>query len=149
MIELDALDKKLIQLLENNANQSNAKIAKTLKVSPMTIRRRINRLLKGKVFRIHAIPDPAYLGVGISAAFTLKVDKKRINDLISILRVQREIVFMARSVGRFDIYFWAWFDSTEQLSSFIETTVDPLEGILDMQVSVFTSIKKYWRVPIG
>lgn len=148
MIELDALDRKLIQILEKNADQSSTKIAKLLNVSSLTVRRRIKRLLKAKVFRIQAITDPAYMGVAITAGFNLQVDNNKVSQVISNLIKRPEIIFMARTTGKWDLVFWAWFDSSEHLSSFVDTVLDHLEAVSRTELTIFTSIQKYMRAPM-
>jgi DNA-binding Lrp family transcriptional regulator len=148
MIELDTLDRRLIQILQNDANQNSIKTAKYLKVSPMTVRRRIRRLVKAKVFRIHAMTDHANFGVGINAVITMKIDLKNIDSVMLVLQERYDIVFMGHTTGKWDVFCWVWFESSDHLSAFIENCIDPLEGILDTQFSIFTSIQKSLRIPI-
>ncbi len=58
MATIDSIDEQLIQLLGEDALQSNEALARRLKISNSTVRRRIKRLIQCEVLRIAGLIDP-------------------------------------------------------------------------------------------
>ena len=145
MRKFDDVDKRIIRILEKNAHQSSDKIARSLNVSSSTVRRRINRLIKEKVLRIQAVADPRYMGYAVAASIGLKVDNSRLKYISDYLIKKPNVLFLSLTTGRWDLSFMAWFQSIEDLSDFINTVLNPLEGIVDKEVTILTAVKKYVR----
>ncbi|MFC1986919.1 Lrp/AsnC family transcriptional regulator, partial [Chloroflexota bacterium] len=59
---LDSLDRRLIDLLQQDAHQPSKVLAKQLSVSSSTVRRRVKRLIQQGIIRIIAIPKPEKIG---------------------------------------------------------------------------------------
>lgn len=74
---MDALDLKILKLLQEDASITNAKLAERVSLSPSSCLRRVNHLKKsGKIVSIVAMCDPAALGRGLAliVLVTLKHD---------------------------------------------------------------------------
>ncbi|MFO7700069.1 MAG: Lrp/AsnC family transcriptional regulator, partial [Acidimicrobiia bacterium] len=66
--ELDATDRRIIELLQKDGRQSNKALAAAVGIAPSTCSERFQRLRDAGVFRgFHADVDPAALGVGLQA----------------------------------------------------------------------------------
>lgn len=57
-VELDALDRQLIHVLQENARLTNRQIAVRVGSTEPTVRRRIDRLLDQEVIKIAAVASP-------------------------------------------------------------------------------------------
>ncbi len=66
-MKMDLLDEHLIKLLAQDARVSSEVLANKLKVTPATVRRRLNELIKNKVVRILAAVDPNKVGLSLAA----------------------------------------------------------------------------------
>lgn len=76
MFELDAIDRKLLQELQNNAALSNERLAERVGLSPSAVHRRVRRLeIAGVIERRIAIVDPTK--VGRAALFVVGVEVER------------------------------------------------------------------------
>lgn len=74
---MDALDRKILNLLQEDASITNTRLAERVYLSPSSCLRRVNRLKdSGKIVSIVARCDPAALGRGLSVIVlvTLKYD---------------------------------------------------------------------------
>ena len=63
-MEMNELDKKIINLLQVDGRASNAKIAREVGVSEGTVRRRLRRLIKDNVIHVIAVPNLEQMGYG-------------------------------------------------------------------------------------
>ncbi len=76
-ITLDALDLKLLDLLQDDASLSNQALADRAHVSPATCLRRVRRLVDtGVIEKQMAIVSPEKVGVGLSALVEITLDRQ-------------------------------------------------------------------------
>jgi Lrp/AsnC family leucine-responsive transcriptional regulator len=77
MIELDATDLRLLDLLQTDASLSNQDLAARAHTSPATALRRVRRLVDaGVIERRVALLSPAALGEGLSALVEITLDRQ-------------------------------------------------------------------------
>ncbi len=75
--DLDAIDRRLLELLQADASRSNLELAELAHVSPATCLRRVKRLVEaGVVARRVALLDIDRLGAGITALVELSLDRQ-------------------------------------------------------------------------
>ncbi|MET0519801.1 MAG: Lrp/AsnC family transcriptional regulator [Burkholderiaceae bacterium] len=74
---LDAIDLRLLDLLQDDASLSNQALAEKAHVSPATCLRRVKRLVEGGVIeRRVAILAPEKIGAGLSAIVEITLDRQ-------------------------------------------------------------------------
>ena len=79
---MDELDRKLVKALQSDGRASNSQLARIIRVSEGTIRRRLKRLINDGVIRFSVIPDPEALGFETEALIGVQVDPDKF-DLVS------------------------------------------------------------------
>ena len=73
---MDRIDRKLLDLLQEDASRTNAQLAETIGLSPSSCLRRIQRLkAAGTIDRVVAILDPAKAGKGLKAIVTVELER--------------------------------------------------------------------------
>lgn len=95
-IKLDATDRKILEILQNDSNITNAQLAKEIGLSPAPTLERVNKLeAAGVIKSYHAVIDPASvnLGVGTFVMATLKGhNKENIEKFVSAINVIDEVI---------------------------------------------------------
>jgi DNA-binding Lrp family transcriptional regulator len=77
MIDLDATDLRLLDLLQTDASLSNQDLAEQAHTSPATALRRVRRLMDaGVIERRVALLSPAALGDGLAAIVEITLDRQ-------------------------------------------------------------------------
>ena len=77
VIDLDATDLRLLDLLQTDASLSNQDLAAKAHTSPATALRRVRRLVEaGVIERRVALLSPAALGEGLSAIIEITLDRQ-------------------------------------------------------------------------
>lgn len=77
MIELDATDRRLLDLLQTDASLSNLDLAARAHTSPATALRRVRRLEEaGVIERRVALLSPDAVGVGLTALVEITLDRQ-------------------------------------------------------------------------
>lgn len=75
--DLDAIDLRLLDVLQQDASLSNQDLAQRAHVSPATCLRRVKRLLdSGLIERRVALLSPDKLGAGLSAIIEITLDRQ-------------------------------------------------------------------------
>lgn len=95
-IKLDSTDRKILEILQENSNITNAQLAKEIGLSPAPTLERVNKLeSSGVVKSYHAVIDPARVGLGVSTfvMVTLKGhNKENIDKFVKAIREIDEIM---------------------------------------------------------
>lgn len=95
-IKLDATDRKILEILQNDSNITNAQLAKEIGLSPAPTLERVNKLeAAGVIKSYHAVIDPASvnLGVGTFVMATLKGhNKENIDKFVSAINEIDEVI---------------------------------------------------------
>ena len=77
MMNLDATDLRLLDLLQDDASQSNLALAERAGTSPATVLRRVRRRVEGGVIeRRVALLNPQALGAGLTALVEITLDRQ-------------------------------------------------------------------------
>jgi Lrp/AsnC family transcriptional regulator for asnA, asnC and gidA len=136
MINLDLIDDQLIKLLEQNAWQSSKIIAKQLKVSSATIRRRIRRLTQNGVLRAVAIADVSKVGTPLTSMVALNISHESVDSVMRAMISLPEVKWVASTTGRFDILALTRFHSTEELFEFLRGELPKINGVKESETFI-------------
>jgi len=139
---MDRLDEKIIQILRENGRASNAEVARELKVSEGTIRRRIRKLVQSETVKIMAIPDPQKIGFNTVALIGIESEPAKMDDVANYLSNLKETQYVALTTGSFDIFVWVAVASTEELGNLLRTSISTAPGIKRSETFVNLAIRK-------
>lgn len=127
---LDETDKGILEILRKNARAAYMDIAKKLKVSESTIRKRVKELEKqGVIKKYSAIVDPSKLGYGSVAMVGIDVRPEKFLDVAKKLTEYENVKFVATSSGDHMIMTEIWMENSSGLRNFISAKVESIEGV--------------------
>jgi len=135
-MSIDSTDQHLISLLTENARQTSEALAKQLGINPSSVRSRLQRLLKGGVIRIVALPNPDKIGFSFQSVVAFDVAHENLDSVVETLRLRPEVQWLSVTTGRFDVIAIVWFSSSEEFFTFLQTEVGILEGVKDTETFV-------------
>jgi Lrp/AsnC family transcriptional regulator for asnA, asnC and gidA len=147
---LDALDRQIICLLQQDGRAANVDIARRLGVSEATVRKRLDRLVSDGVVRITAVPDAAKVGLSTVTFVTLDIDLSRLDQIADSLAQLSEVRAIYYTSGESDLILEAWFPSGDQLLHFLTRQVAAIPGVRRAATShVLRTIKdgSTWVLP--
>ena len=125
-----------------DARQNSETLAKKLKLSPATVRRRLRKLTRSGLLRIVGVIDPTKYGYPLTVVFALDVAQGKLGSAIMMLAKYPEIRWLSATTGRFDIIAWARFASTDSLSKFLTEQLPQLDGVKDSETFIGLDVKK-------
>ena len=136
---MDELDRKIIEILQTDGRATHAYMARALRCSEGTVRRRLNKLIEDKIIRVVAIAEPEQLGYHTSAFIGLQIDPARVESVADTLADLPETEHVAITTGSYDIFLWVNLASSEALASFLHHKVGTVEGV--RQTETFVSLE--------
>lgn len=142
-IRLDALDHKIIAVLQENARLTNAEAAVQVGSSEPTVRRRVDRLLQHQVIKIVAVAPPFSLGYHVVAILGLQIDHSRLTEIQEALLAMPEIRFAGVTLGSYDVVTEAWFQNNADLLSFLHERLSKIAGIQRIESLQVVKMIKY------
>ena len=142
-IELDNIDKRILELLQLDARASFAELSRKLNVAEATVRFRVKRLMdNGVITRFAALLDPAKVGFGVSGAILLKIDPAYLEEACKQLVSFDETLYLFQSTGEYDVVSVILARNMAHLNDLVKRTKMIL-GVKDARVSVTTRFLKF------
>jgi Lrp/AsnC family transcriptional regulator for asnA, asnC and gidA len=141
-VKLDAVDRKILNILQIDARTSFASIARELGVSEATVRFRVKKLLeKGVIIRFIALLNPRKIGLPITAIIMAKVDSNLLEEAFERLASFDETHHVFQSTGEYDIVAVVHARDLLHLSE-LRKRVKMIPGIKEASVSATTLLMK-------
>ena len=141
-MKIDQTDRAIISLLQDDARQSNAAIARVIGVSEATIRRRIKIMVEDGVVAIQAVLNPTKFGLSTSAMIGIDVQPDHLDTGAEALNDRKEVGFLGVCTGRYDLLVWALVESLDQLREFLEGFLAKVPGVRKTETLVLLDVKK-------
>jgi len=146
---MDQLDRNIIAILEENGRASNARIARTVRVSEGTIRRRLKRLINDGIINVTAVPDPQKLGYQSEALIGVQVDPDKVNEVAASLTELENTRWVATTTGSFDVFTWVTLPNAEALGLFLREKVGVIPGVRRTETFVNLNVsKRQYGIPV-
>lgn len=142
-VQIDDLDRQLIEILSRDARVSNRKIAADLGVTEGTVRGRIRRLQQDKLIAFTAITgfelnDRMCLAfIGIQADV---VQVKAVAEQIAKLQTVNAVMI---TMGRFNILAFCLFSELDKLYDIASDQILAIDGVHHVETSIAVRTVKY------
>jgi Lrp/AsnC family transcriptional regulator for asnA, asnC and gidA len=113
--DIDALDKKIILELQEDARRPYKDIATKLNISEGTVKNRVTRLINRDVLRLEARVNPFALPHKISALVGVNLNNRNYEETMREIEKIPDITSGWSATGRFDLFFEIMVDSLDSL----------------------------------
>ncbi len=118
--ELDAIDQKIIELLQENARISIKEIASQVFLSSPAVTARIERLEKNKYIKgYHAAVDSVNMGYKIKAFVNLDLEPFQKEEFYPFIQAIENVIECNCITGEYSMLIEVEFSDTEDLDEFI------------------------------
>lgn len=146
--ELDELDKKILQLISQNARVPFLEVARECNVSGAAIHQRIQRLINMQVIKgSEFILDPVSLGYqtcGFVGVFLKKASL--FHDVVNELSKIPEVVEVHYTTGKYAMFLKVYAKNNRHLLSIIHDQFQEIEGIASTE-TIISMEEAYKRQP--
>jgi Lrp/AsnC family transcriptional regulator for asnA, asnC and gidA len=147
---IDALDRSIIHLLQEDSRMPSAEIARRLGVAERTVRARINRLVEDGIVKLVAIVNPSALGYDVTADIFLEVEPGRLEEVAQQLVAMEEVAYVGLTTGERDISIQVFLPSVDALYRFITEKLQRIPGVNGTTTYVVPRVLKWlhnWSLP--
>jgi Lrp/AsnC family leucine-responsive transcriptional regulator len=138
-LELDRIDRKILNLLQNDARLTYQQIAEAVSLSASPCLRRIKRLEAAGIIKSYvALLDPQKLGLGLLAYVSVKLEKRSANTLQSFRAVVHswpEVVACYAMTGDMDYLLRVHTSDLEHFTRFVMDRLMSLPEVMDVKSS--------------
>jgi DNA-binding Lrp family transcriptional regulator len=139
--QLDDIDRNLVALLQTNARDSVANLARQLGVARTTVIARIARLEKNNVIAGYGVRlGQDVLDASIQAYVGIKLAPKYGRDVQKRLARMPEVQLLCAVSGEFDYVAWLRADSPDRLNDMLDE-IGALEGVERTTTSIILARK--------
>lgn len=129
-IELNDLDRRLLDRLSQDARVSNREIAREFGMTEGSIRMRLKRLMDEKAIQVVAVTNVDHMQDPLVAYLWIEADANYpLRKVMDELAAQPEITYVASLVGRADILAITWVKDATHLTDYLHNTLDRVPGI--------------------
>jgi Lrp/AsnC family transcriptional regulator for asnA, asnC and gidA len=139
--ELSALDKKIIEHLQEDGRRPFTQIAAALGVSEAAVRARTNRLVDRGILQIVGVADPDKLGFQ-QALIGIRCEPGRLLEVAEALASMPEVDYVVVTAGRFDVLIETVAEDNEGLLHFLAERLQRVEGVRDTETFSYLRLVK-------
>ena len=123
-------DRKIVEMLIENARTSFTDIANTLGVSESTIRKRVKYLEDNDIIKKYtAVVDPAKLGYRTVTILGLDVEPSLFLDAADAMSKIEEVKWVATTTGDHMIMTEIWCHDGKELGALISEKIGKIDGV--------------------
>ncbi len=137
---IDRIDSKMIQLLQQDGRIPNTEIAKKLEISEATVRTRLKRLIDEEFIQIVAVSNPFKLGFDIAGDLYIHVEIRKVENVIEKLKDHKELWYIVMTTGNANINAEFIVKNLADLNDLIYNKISKIDGVQRIETSV---IMKY------
>jgi Lrp/AsnC family leucine-responsive transcriptional regulator len=141
---MDAIDLRILELLQQDGRMSQAEIAKTVGLSAPSVGERIKKLEHRKIIRQYAcILEPEHVGHKITAFVALRLDKPiHAQAFLQRIRELPDVLECHHVTGDMDYLLKVRTRSTAALEALLNNDLRSLDGVARTRTSVVLSAHK-------
>lgn len=149
-LEIDEIDKVILEMLQDNSRIAFRKIAEKLGVSEATIFVRVKKLLKkGVIKRFTTLLSPELVNKGLTAFILINADPKKLHEVFEALNKVENIYEIYDVTGSYYAIVKIRTENREQLTRIIDK-IGLIEGITRTETAVvLRSIKEETRIKLS
>ncbi|MES2388552.1 MAG: Lrp/AsnC family transcriptional regulator [Bacteroidota bacterium] len=144
--KFDATDRKILEILQENAKITNAQLSKEIGLSPAPTLERVKKLeVAGVIQSYHAKLDPAEIGLGVSTFIQVTLlghKKDYITSFVKRIKEIPEVVECHHITGHGDFILKVVAADIASYQKLILETISEIPEIDDMQSIVILSTFK-------
>jgi len=148
-VKLDRIDKKLLEILQDNAKTPYSKISEILGVSEATVHLRIKKLMKfGVIKRFQAIVDPEKVGKKVLAIVAITAVPQKYERVLEELKKMSEIYEIYDVTGEYYTITKVRVSNRDELARVLDKigSIDGVESTRTMYV--LRVIKEEQRIKV-
>jgi Lrp/AsnC family transcriptional regulator, regulator for asnA, asnC and gidA len=140
--EVSALDKRIIEHLQEDGRRPFTQIAAELGVSEAAVRARTNRLVERGIIQVVGVTDPLKLGFHQMAMIGIRCERDKLVDVAERVADMSEVDYVVITAGAYDLLVETVCEDNEALLRFLAEKLRMVEGVRDTETFVYLRMVK-------
>jgi len=140
--ELSALDKRIIEHLQQDGRRPFTQIAAELGVSEAAVRARTNRLVERGILQVVGVTDPLKLGFQQMAMVGIRCERDRLVQVAEAVGAFPEVDYVVITAGTYDILIEVVCEDNSALLDFLAEKLRAIDGVRDTETFVYLRMVK-------
>lgn len=140
--EVSALDKRIIEHLQQDGRRPFTQIAADLGVSEAAVRARTNRLVERGVMQIVGVTDPLRLGFQQMAMIGVRCASNRLMAVAEAAAEFPEVDYVVITAGSYDMLVETVHPDNESLLQFLVTKLRAIDGVSSTETFMYLRMVK-------
>ncbi len=140
--EVSALDKRIIEHLQQDGRRPFTQIAADLGVSEAAVRARTNRLVERGILQVVGVTDPLKLGFQQQAMIGIRCESHRLLAVAEAVSDFPEVSYVVVTAGAFDLLIEVVCENNEALLTFLAERLRAVDGVRDTETFVYLRMVK-------
>jgi Lrp/AsnC family transcriptional regulator for asnA, asnC and gidA len=147
-IDIDKLDRRILNILQRDGRLSFRNVARRLKVSDATVRSRVARLEENHIIKGFSVQvDPQQAGMEVIGLVHLEVDGEVQAHFTETLNAIDEVKLVMETGERQNFILLVTFPSRDALNEFLDKRIRGKSGIQLLTVTLALGLLKYnWMI---
>ena len=146
MVALDAIDQKILQIIQDDGRITNAELARQVALSPPAVHARLRRLEEaGLIQRYTALLNREALGYDLLCLINISMERHRRSDIDLVRKAvlqMNEVLECHHVTGEFDYQLKVVVRNRAELEQFVLDRLSTISGIAHIRTSlVFSEVK--------
>ncbi|MBL0385275.1 Lrp/AsnC family transcriptional regulator [Tumebacillus sp. ITR2] len=141
-LELDDVDKQILEVLHENSRISYTDLGKRIGLSRVAVQTRIQALSEaGVIERFTVVINPAMVGMKVSAFFNVDIEPRHLDQVAQELAKEPEVTSLYHMTGPSTLHMHGIFTSNMELQKFMLEKLYAMPGILKVDCQML--LKRY------
>jgi Lrp/AsnC family transcriptional regulator, regulator for asnA, asnC and gidA len=140
--EVSALDKRIIEHLQQDGRRPFTQIAADLGVSEAAVRARTNRLVERGILQVVGVTDPLKLGFQQQAMIGVRCESNRLLEVADAVSAFPEVDYVVITAGPFDLLIEVVCEDNEALLHFLTEKLRAVGGVRETETFVYLRMVK-------
>jgi len=138
-LQLDEIDRTLIEALQRDGRASYADLAELVTLSPAATRLRVQRLLDNGVVKIVGVTDPLALGYPVMSALGVRVERN-VRDVADRIADIAGVIYVVFTSGSFDLLVEVVCEDSARLLTVIDDEIRAIDGVRSVESFTYFGI---------
>lgn len=139
---LNAIDRKLVALLQKDGRMPIVSIARELGISETTARSRLKRLISEEIIKVVAVSNPIQLGFEIIGNIKLSIELRKKDAILQALKNIEALNYVALTTGGSDIDIDFIAGSLTEFKTLVFEKISQIDGVHSAETSLIVEIIK-------
>lgn len=141
-MELDDVDRQILEALHDNARMSYTELGKQIGLSRVAVQNRIQALQEaGVIERFTVVINPAKVGIQVSAFFNVDIEPAFLNEVAEKLAKESSVTSLYHMTGPSTLHMHGIFRNNQELEKFLLEKLYTMPGIVKVDCQML--LKRY------